>query len=331
MEEQVQALVSEYKSGHVSRREFLKRAAQILGGIAAANALLLAANGAPIRQVAEAAHAIEQAATPAATPAATMAATADSLAIETSMVTFKGNGEDAPGYLARPKVAGNFPSVVVIQEWWGLDDHIKSVTERFAKRGFVALAPDLYRGVVAKEPSDAQRLVMQVQMNQALGDIQGAVDYLVAQDYVLPKKVGVVGFCFGGGIAMMMAYKGKSVGAVVSFYGASANPTDDDLKAVSVPVLGLYGELDQSIPQDRIKHWEATLKQYGKINEMVTYKGAQHAFFNDTRPSYNKDAAEDAWPRTLAWFAKYLTEMSAMPEGTMAPTTSATMAATKSS
>src|SRR5262249_28503937 len=195
MEQEVNQLVSEYRNGAVSRRAFLKRAALLLGGAAAANALLLAANGAPIQEVARAAGALQG--TAPATPPATMAATEGAMEIQTSMVKFKTASDEAPGYMARPTASGSYPGVVVIQEWWGVDDHIKSVVERFAKIGFVAVAPDLYRGQVAKEPSDAQRLVMTVQMDKALQDIQGAIDYLAQQDFVSPKKAGVIGFCFG--------------------------------------------------------------------------------------------------------------------------------------
>jgi carboxymethylenebutenolidase len=321
----VDQLVRSFRSGQMDRRDFLKRATVVLGGAAAANALLLAANGAPFADVVRAAGQVDQAATQAATAAPTPTqVTAD---IETSMITFKGGTDDAPGYLARPKGNGPFPAVVVIQEWWGLDDHIKNVTERFAHQGFVALAPDLYRGVVAKEPNDAQRLVMQVQMDQALKDIQGAVNYLIAQKTVTPAKAGIVGFCFGGGLAMMMAYKGENVGAVASFYGSSANPSAEDIKNVKAPVIGFYGELDQGTPVNRIKGWQDSFKAAGKINEMTIYKGAQHAFFNDTRASYNKDAAQDAWIKTLAWFLKYLVDAPATPEA-MAPATSAATPAT---
>jgi carboxymethylenebutenolidase len=218
----------------------------------------------------------------------------------------------------------------VIQEWWGVDDHIKNVTERFAKLGYVAIAPDLYRGKVAKEPSDAQRLVMTVQRDTAMKDIQGAVDYLNQQSNVSPHKPGVVGFCFGGGLAMMMSYQGKNIGAVVVFYGAGVKPTDSDFQNVSVPVLGLYGDHDPNFTADEIHGWEAKFMQYGKINQMVIYKGAVHAFFNDTQPSYNKDAATDAWQRTLDWFQKYLAA-GAQPAATAAATSAATMSATNAS
>jgi len=321
--QRVEQLVSEFRTGTLSRRLFLKRAALLLGGATAANALLLAASGAPIPQVARAAGALQG--TAPATAPATMAATEEGVEIKTEMVTFKGNG-DAPGYLARPTAAGNYPGVVVIQEWWGVDDHIKNVTERFARKGYVALAPDLYRGQVAKEPSDAQRLVMTVQQDQAMKDIQGAVDYLNQQDFVSPKnKVGVIGFCFGGGLAMMMSYKGTGIGAVSVLYG-TAKPTDADLQNVKVPVLGMYGDKDQNFTVEGITHWADVLKQAGKINQMVIYKGAPHAFFNDTRDSYRDLAAKDAWERTLAWFGRFLVEgeVSATPEATTVATADAT-------
>jgi carboxymethylenebutenolidase len=117
-----------------------------------------------------------------------------------------------------------------------------------------------------------------------------------------------------------MSWEGKGLGAVVVLYGSGIQPTDDQLKTISVPMLGLYGEADGGIPVDRIKTWESKLKEFGKINEMVIYKEAPHAFFNDTRPSYREAAAKDAWVRALAWFRKYLTDEVATPVATMAAT-----------
>lgn len=324
-ERQVDQLVAEYRAGQVTRRQFMKRATLLLGGTGMATALLLAAQGAPFTQVVRAAGQLEQA-TQAATPPATV--TAD---IETQMIKFKTATDEAPGYLAKPKGEGPFPSVVVIQEWWGLDDHIKSVADRFARQGYAAVAPDLYRGEVAKEPNDATRLVMKVQQQQALNDIQGAVDYLIGQSYVSPKKAGVIGFCFGGRIAFNMSYAGKNIGAVAVFYGGGSNPTDEDFKNVTAPVIGFWGEKDTGTPLERIRTWEQKFKDAGKINEMYIYKDAPHAFFNDTRDSYRKEAAEDAWIKTLAWFDKYVRngDMAAVV-GTMAATMAPTMAATAS-
>ncbi len=226
--------------------------------------------------------------------------------IVTQMIEFKANGGMAPGYLAQPENEGQYPGVVVIQEWWGLDDHIKDLTRRFAAEGFVALAPDLYRGKVAEEPDDARKLVMELDRPQAKKDIQGAVNYLIAQPFVIPKKAGTVGFCMGGALSSMMSYSGEHIGAVIVFYGGGAVLSDEDASKVSAPYLGLYGELDKGIPLEQVHANEAKLKANGKTCEFVIYPGAPHAFFNDERPSFQKEAADDAWKRSLGWFRQYL-------------------------
>lgn len=228
-----------------------------------------------------------------------------------TMVEFQANGGTAPGYLVRPEGDGPFPGVVVIQEWWGLEDHIKDVAERFAREGYVALAPDLYRGQVAEEPDDARKLAMEMELNQALRDIQGAVNYLVSQPYVEPKQAGVIGFCMGGRLAMMMSYRGQHVGAVAVFYGGGAKPSDDDLKAISAPMLGIYGDKDHGIPVEQVQEWDTKLHEFGKTHDIIIYPDAPHAFFNDTRTAYRPDAAADAWRRTLEWFGTYLRSPSA--------------------
>ena len=224
--------------------------------------------------------------------------------MKTQMVEFAANGGTAPGFLARPD--GAAPAVVVIQEWWGLNDHIKDIAERFAKAGFAALAPDLYHGQVATEPDEARKLAMELQFPEAIKDIQGAVNYLRAQPFVDPKPVGVVGFCMGGRLTGQMAIHGQHVGALVAFYGVTAL-SDEDAAQVSAPLLAIYGETDQGYPPDMIRENERKLAAAGKTHEIVVYPGAPHAFFNDTRPHiHQQDAAEDAWQRTLAWFGKYL-------------------------
>lgn len=223
-----------------------------------------------------------------------------------TMVDFKINGESAPGYLARPDAQGAFAGVVVLQEWWGLDDHIKRVVERMAAEGFVAIAPDFYRGNVATEPDDARRLAMQLERPKAVVDAQGAIDYLLTQPFVSSKAIGVIGFCMGGAIAGMMSYKGRSVGAVVSFYGGGFRITDEVAEGISAPFLGIYGEADQGIPLDIVAENERQLQQHNIPHEIVIYPGAPHAFFNDTRPAYRPEAAEDAWRRAVSWFEHHL-------------------------
>lgn len=223
-----------------------------------------------------------------------------------TMISFAANGDNAPGYLVQPEGDGPFPGVVVIQEWWGLDDHIKDVAERFAAEGYVALAPDLYRGEVALEPDDARRLAMELELDQALVDIQGAVNHLIAQPQVEPQRTGVVGFCMGGRLTMMMSYRGENVGAAVVFYGGGVQPSDDDLRAISAPLLGIYGEADQGIPVDLIQAWDAKLDEFGKEHEIIIYPDAPHAFFNNERPSFRANDSADAWTRTLEWLNKHL-------------------------
>ncbi len=298
MDEQLQQLVEAHNTGRLSRRDFIRQAGLLLSGVAVV--------GISLGSASEHEEAAAQA-TPAPTLAATISTGNTPMNIVTNMVTFKTKGPDAPGYLARPDGAGPYPGVVVIQEWWGLNAEIKEVCDLMAKNGFAALAPDLYRGEVATEPNEAQKLAMNLIMDQAIADIQGAADYLTQQSFVGPKKAGIMGFCFGGMIAMTMAWAGgDNIGAVVSFYGAGAKPTEDNFKNTKVPILGLYGDKDPNFTPQLLKTWQDKFKQYGKIYEVVTYPDAGHAFFNSTESSYRPADAQDAFIRTLAWFNTYL-------------------------
>ena len=229
--------------------------------------------------------------------------------MKTGMVNFPVayNGP-VPGYLAQPDNASDAMGVIVLQEWWGLNEHIKDVTRHMADEGFIALAPDLYRGVVAAEPDEARKLAMELNRENAVKDIQGAVDYLKGLDSVSPKKIGIIGFCMGGGLAAWMSYAGKDVGAVAVFYGGGTALNDETAENVSAAFLGIYGEADAGIPVESIRANEALLNKYNKINEFHIYPDAPHAFFNDTRQSYREEAAKDAWKRAIAWFKKYLAE-----------------------
>lgn len=296
MDKRVSVLLGAYQDGKLSRRDFVVKAGLIFGGVAATTALMVAAP--------------EQIITAQSGPTLTASAMptgGEAVKLVTGMVEFQAGTIKVPGYLAYPEGGRNLPGVVVIQEWWGLDAHIKSVVDLMARNGFAALAPDLYHGEVATEPDEARKLAMALIMDQAVADVQGAADYLTALDAVAPKRVGVMGFCMGGRIAMSMAWEGKeNIGAVVSFYGGGLNPTDEQFKAVKVPVLGIYGDQDGGIPVANIRRWEAKFAEYGKINEMVVYEGAPHAFFNDTRPAFRPEAAKDALARTVAWFKRHL-------------------------
>jgi carboxymethylenebutenolidase len=220
------------------------------------------------------------------------------------IVTFPSNGKTASGYLALPKESG--PGVVVIQEYWGLVPHIKSIADRFAKEGFVALAPDLYRGESTKSPDQAGKLMMSMRIDEAEKDLRGAVRYLLGHKRVTSKKVGTVGFCMGGALSLFAASKNPEVGACVVFYGGHPN-VKPDLANLQAPVLGLYAEKDTFVSPKVVRELDQQLTKLGKRHEFTTYPGADHAFFNDERPEvYNAKAAADAWKKTVEFFRKEL-------------------------
>lgn len=226
------------------------------------------------------------------------------MAIETMMVALSAGGKQTGGYLATPAEGNYGPGVVVIQEWWGLDDHIKSIVKRFAEAGFVALAPDLYYGEVAKEPDEARKLAMSLRGNwaEALAIIQAAVDAVLAHRQTSSSTVGITGFCMGGGLAWHGAAKLDHIGAAVPFYGGGPEMSDEEVAQIKVPVLAIYGELDQGVSPEVARKRASQMDKASVSQETIIYPNAQHAFFNDTRPVYNTDAAADAWERMLAFF-----------------------------
>jgi len=220
-----------------------------------------------------------------------------------TMVQFPTNGGTTSAYLATP-ASGKGPGVLVIQEWWGLVQHIKNVCDRFAAEGFTALAPDMYHGQTASEPDGAGKLFMALNIAQAEKDLRGAAAYLLGQSST--KKIGVVGFCMGGQLALYAATLNPSVGACANFYGIHPNVKPDYSKLAG-PVLGLFGERDQHVSPTVAKALDAAIKGAGRQSEIHIYPNADHAFFNDERPdAYNKAAADDAWRRTLALFRQHV-------------------------
>ena len=214
------------------------------------------------------------------------------------IVTFSSNGGQTNGYLAIPKT-GSGAGVIVIQEWWGLVDHIKDVCDRFAAEGFVALAPDLYHGEIAKSPDEAGKMMMALRIGDAEKDLAGAANYLLQHSATNREKVGTVGFCMGGALSLYAATKNSNVGACVVFYGGHPN-VKPDLPNLHCPVLGIYGERDGSVTPNLVRELERQLTALGKSFEPHIYPGVGHAFFNDARPEvYNAQAASDAWRRTI--------------------------------
>jgi carboxymethylenebutenolidase len=215
------------------------------------------------------------------------------------MIEFPSNGSSAEGYVA----GTSGPGVVVIQEWWGLVPHIKDVCDRFAEAGFVALAPDLYHGASTTEPDEAGKAMMAMQLEQAAKDMSGAVDEVARRSS--SDKVGVIGFCMGGGLALVLGTKRPDkVAAVVPCYGiipwADAQP---DYSAMTAKVLGHYAEKDGFFTPEAAEALGAQLRGLGKDAEIIVYPGCDHAFFNDTRPEvYDAVASAQLWDRTLAFF-----------------------------
>jgi carboxymethylenebutenolidase len=221
------------------------------------------------------------------------------------MVQIPFDGGNTGGYLATPK-QGSGPGVIVIQEWWGLVDHIKDVCDRFADERFVALAPDVYHGKTTRSPDEAGKLMMALRVDEAERDLGAAVQYLLTLDSTTSKKIGVVGFCMGGALALYTATKNQNIGACVVFYGIHPK-VKPDLPNLNAPVLGLFGETDRSVPPAVVHELERKVKDLGKQIDVKIYKGADHAFFNDTRPEvYDAEAAADAWQRTIALLRGHL-------------------------
>ncbi len=219
------------------------------------------------------------------------------------MIDFQSNGGTTQGYLATP-AGGKGPGLLVIQEWWGLVGHIKKVCDRFAAEGFSALAPDMYHGQTANEPDGAGKLFMALNIAQAEKDLRGAAAALAAHSST--AKIGAVGFCMGGQLALFAATLNPSVGSTVNFYGIHPNVKPDYSK-LSGPVLGLFAEKDGFVTPQVAKDTDAAIKKAGKQSEIHIYPNVDHAFFNDENTAaYNQGAADDAWRRTLSHFRQHL-------------------------
>ena len=219
------------------------------------------------------------------------------------------DGTSISGYLTRPKGEVSNPAIVVIHENRGLNDHIRDVARRLAKAGFVALAPDLLSrqgGASSFANSEAAiEALRKITEDNVVQDLTGAINHLKDQRYVRANKIGVTGFCWGGGNALLLATRNKDISAAVVYYGRAPRNLDD-VKNIAGPVFGHYGEKDEPINSQLPKLAEA-MKQVGKSFEYKIYPNAPHAFNNDTNPErYQPEAAKEAWAKTLEFFKKHL-------------------------
>jgi carboxymethylenebutenolidase len=280
---------TDHRSDPISRREFIRKTTILTGGLAAAAALpdIFGQGRAYAAQV-----------------------DSNDPGLSNSAVKFSStDGRSESAYLSRPKAAGKYPAVIVIHEWRGLNDHIRDVARRLAKAGYVALVPDLLsrEGGTSSfaTPELATESLLKISDDLFVNDLTGAVNYLKRQDFVQADKLGVIGFCWGGGKALMFTTRSHDLKAAVIYYGENPERLSD-VKNITAPVLGQYGEADERITSGVPKLKEA-MQEYGKSFEYRIYPGAPHAFNNDTSPrSYRPEAAKEAWTRTLAFFKQHL-------------------------
>ncbi len=224
------------------------------------------------------------------------------------METFKSNGGTASGYLASP-ASGKGPGVLVIQEWWGLIPQVKGTADMLAREGFNALAPDFYHGKSAQigEPDAAQKLMMELNIDQAEKDARGAAQYLASHAKTSSKMIGVIGFCMGGMLAIRAGIAASDVvGAIVDCYGVPMQKKPDYSKLQGIPVLGIFAGKDEWV-MGVLPALEADLKAAGARFEKVVYPNADHAFLNEQRTDVHRpDDAKDAWGRIIPFLKEHL-------------------------
>ncbi len=225
----------------------------------------------------------------------------DTRSISTQTVVYNGSS----GYLARPDDNQTYPGVVLIHEWWGLNEQMKNTAEKLAQEGFVVLAVDLYNGEVAMDANRAQELVSQVDANAAVANMRSATQYLANQPDV--SKIASWGYCFGGGQSLNLALSGEPLDATVIYYG-TLKTDPSDLNVIKWPVMGVFGEEDQSIPVADARQFKTVLDQLGIENQIEIYANVGHAFANPSNPNYAPAETQDAWTKTVAFLNRNLKE-----------------------
>lgn len=220
------------------------------------------------------------------------------------MISFSGGESDYEAYLS-PSVSGKGPGIIVLQEWWGLVGHIKDLTDRFAQEGFTALAPDLFQGKTADEPDDALTLMMALGIGETEKILRKAILTLMARPETVGDKVGVVGFCMGGQLAMFAAGSNPVIGATVNFYGIHPN-VQPSFRSINGPVLGIFAENDHMVTGEAVSALDRELTLLEKPHHFITYPGVGHAFCNPGNKGHDPVAAEDAWQRTVAFLHEQL-------------------------
>ncbi len=247
----------------------------------------------------------------ALTVAMMLAAPLAAAGVKTREITLKSGDEEIKAYLAEPEGGGTHPGIVVIQEWWGLTDWIKENARRLAEHGYVALAPDLYRGRVADNPMAARQLMQGMPRDRALRDLRAAVEALAARDDVDKEHIGSIGWCMGGGLSLQLALHEPRVRACVMCYGAVVTDPEK-LQPLRATVLGIFGEQDRGIPPEAVHQFEQALKQADKKVAGIREFNAGHGFMrpangpDQKNPVYQAEAAREAWRLIDRFFAHEL-------------------------
>jgi len=227
-------------------------------------------------------------------------------AADSKTVSYKSADETVQGVLYTPSGKGPFPGLIVVHEWWGLNDWVKDQASKLADQGYAALAVDLYRGKVATTPDEAHQIMRGVPEDRAKRDLHAAFEFLASQSNVKKDRIGSIGWCMGGGYALDVALQEPTLAATVINYGHLA--TDPDaLKKINAPILGLFGAQDKGITPEDVQKFEQTMKQLGKKIEVKEYDDAGHAFENpNNKRGYREADAQDAWKRTVEFLASTL-------------------------
>ena len=289
MAEKIRELLREYQQGKISRRDFMRQAIIATGSLAAATRLLESllppiAYGAQVEP-------------------------SDPALVSTDVQYGSTDGTSVGAYVTRPKADGRRPAIIVVHDNGALDEHNRDVARKLAKAGYAAIVPDLLsrQGGNASFPNREAiaKAISSLDNEAIIKDLTGAVNYLNGQSFVQPKKIGVVGFCWGGGKTLLFTTRSKDVAASVVYYGPML-ANFDDVKNITAPVLAHYGELDKPITS-QVPKLEEAMEKYGKSFEYKIFNDAPHAFNSDNRPDrYRPEAAKEAWSRTLEFFDKHL-------------------------
>ena len=288
--DRIEMLKNDFSRGLISRREFLHKAILWTGSVAVASSLL-------------------DSLSPTAVHAANQVEPNDPALISTDVKYAAADGASINAYVTRPKADGRRPAVIVVSDNWALDDHNRDVGRRLAKAGYVAIVPDVvsrFGGTSSfSSREEVAKAISKLSDDNVMNDLMGAQNYIKGQSFVQPNKIGVIGFCWGGGKTFLFTTQSKDLAATVIFYGAI--PKDlDAVKNITAPVLGNYGELDKPI-SSQVPRLAEEMKKNGKSYDYKIYPDAPHAFYSDVREDrYRPEAAKDAWGRTLEFFKKHL-------------------------